>query len=138
MAKHILKKTEKKVAVKIAGAGVTETISLDEDLLKDNEELSEVETQRANIVSLVWTGATDATATITRGSTVVNILQANAAGKIEFVDTEYNDSVENDKNLVITTIGDMQVYVILRKQSGYLSKIDDGLSIYDNPAVAGS
>lgn len=136
MAKHILKKTEKKVAVKIAGAGVTETISLDEDLLKDNEELSEI--QKANIVSLAWTGAADATATITRGGTVINILQANAARKIEFVDTEYTDSVENDKDLVVTTTGDMQVYIVLRKQSGYLSKIDDGLSIYDDPDVAGS
>lgn len=117
MAKHILKKTNRKVAVKVSGTGVTETITLATDCKGTNETL--LEQQSVEIVSMTWTGATDATATITRDGDTVLILQANAAGRIDLSEAEYLESINSGNDIVVTTSGEMQVYLLLRKSAGY-------------------
>ena len=121
MAKHILKKTNRKVAIKVAGTGVTETITLATDCKGAGETL--LESQSVEIVSVRWTGAPDATATITRDGTTILVLQANAAGDFDMSDAEYQDSVNSGDDIVVTTTGEMQVYLLLRKAAGYF--IDD-------------
>lgn len=121
MAKHILKKTNRKVAVKVAGSDVSETIALATDCKNTGETL--LESQSVEIVSVRWTGAPDATATITRDGNVILVLQANAAGDFDLADAEYQDSVNSGDDIVVTTTGEMQVYLLLRKAAGYF--IDD-------------
>ena len=129
MAKHILKKTNRKVAVKIAGSGVTETITLATDCKGTGETL--LESQSVEITSVRWTGAPDATATITRGSDTILILQANAAGNFDMADAEYVESLNSGDDIVVTTTGNMQVYLLLRKSAGYF--IDDPQQYSDLP-----
>jgi UDP-N-acetylglucosamine transferase subunit ALG13 len=117
MAKNILKKTNKKVAVKIAGNAANDTISLNVDCKHADETLGS--TQRVSIQSVKWTGAADAIATITRNSVVIMVLQANAASVLDFTDAEYNENIQSDQNIVVTTSGEMAVYLVLRKESGY-------------------
>lgn len=117
MAKNILRKTNRKVAVKVSGSGVTETITLATDCKGTGETVES--TKSVEIVSVRWTGAADAVATITRNGTTVLILQANAAGDFDFSDAEYLDSIGSGSDIVVTTVGDMQVYLLLRKSAGY-------------------
>jgi UDP-N-acetylglucosamine transferase subunit ALG13 len=118
MAKNILKKTNKKVAVKIAGNAANDTISLNVDCKHADETLGS--TQRVSIQSVKWTGAADAIATITRNSVVIMVLQGNAASILDFTDAEYNENIQSDQNIVVTTSGEMAVYLVLRKESGYI------------------
>jgi hypothetical protein len=138
MAKDILRKTEKKVAVKISGADVTETISLNSDLLSSSQAL-DGGVQKVNIISLRWTGDTDSKITVTRNSKVIVVLQGNSPGDFDFADSEYNDNVNNASNIIVTTVGNAQLYMNLRKESGYASKIETPeFSVYDDTTAVGS
>lgn len=117
MAKHILKKTNRKVAVKIAGDAANDTISLAVDCKHADESLEE--TQNVTIQHVKWTGAAGATATITRNSTVIMVLQGDAASELDFTDAEYIDNVESSEDIVVVTSGEMAVYLVLRKENGY-------------------
>lgn len=136
MTTNVLRLTNRKAAVKVSGTA-NDTIAL-EDLALSNE-VFDSETVAVNIQSVTWTGATDSVATISRvpSGTVIMTLQANAAGKIEFLDSEFNESVTSEEDIKVVSDGEMQVYLLLRKESGYASKIDDGLSIYDDPTQPG-
>lgn len=137
MAKTILKKTGAKVAVKVYGDSLNETITLNSDCLVSTE--SVVGTPKANILSIHWSGANGSFATITRNSVKIAILQASAAGELVFLDTDFTDSIENDSDLVVTSTGEMQVWILLRKVSGYSSKIETAeYSVYDNVNAVGS
>jgi hypothetical protein len=86
-----------------------------------------------------WCGAPDAFATITRNSVKVAILQANATGQLLFYDTDFTDSIENESNIAVTSSGEMQVWIVLRKVSGYSSKIETAeFSVYDDTNAVGS
>jgi hypothetical protein len=137
MAKTILKKTPQKVAVKIHGSGVTENITLDTDLLHATETV--VGTPAVNIVGIHWTGAADGVATITRNNVRIATLLGQTAGELIFSDAEFVDSVENTSNIAVVTTNQMEVWLLLRKQTGYSSKLETAqFSVYDNPAVVGS
>ena len=119
MAKHILKLTDKKVAVKVNGTDVTETITLASDCKLTAETIDQ--TQSVSILSITWMGAVGAYATITRGTSTVPIaiVQGECATTIDFVGSEYSESVESTEDIKIVTSGDMQVYLLLRKDDGY-------------------
>lgn len=139
MAKTILKKNESKVAVKLHGSGLNETVTLNSDCLASTEALTAGGTPTVNILSLHWAGAADAVATVTRGGTVIATLQANSTGELIFLDTEFSDSVNNTNDIVVTSTGVMQVWMLLRKVTGYSSKIETSVfSVYDNTTVVGS
>lgn len=139
MAKTILRKTETKVAVKLYGTTLNETVSLDTDCLATTEALTVGGTPTVNILSMRWMGGVGAVATITRGGVVIATLQGDSAGDMDFLDQEYCDSISNTSDLVVTSTGLMQVYLLLRKVSGYSSKIETAqFSVYDNQAVVGS
>jgi hypothetical protein len=139
MAKTILRKTESKVAVKLYGSGLNETITLNSDCLATTEALTVGGTPTVNILSMHWSGAADAIATITRGATVIATLQANSTGELVFLDAEFSDSVNNTNDIVVTSTGIMQVWLLLRKVTGYSSKIETSVfSVYDNTNAVGS
>lgn len=137
MPKTILKKTGAKVAVKLHGNNLNETVTLATDCLVSSEAV--VGTPKANILSIHWTGAPDAFATITRNSVKVAILNSGSSGEITFYDTDFTDSIESESDLVVTSTGEMQVWIVLRKVSGYSSKIETAeYSVYDNVNAVGS
>ena len=135
MSKVILKKTNRKVAVKVYGTGVSETISLATDCITNRETLDT--TQEVNILQIIYSGAPGATATITRNGVIILSMSGDSVGSFDFNGSDFTESIENSSDIVVTTTGLMQVYLVLRKDGGYLSNIDDGLSIYDNPNLPG-
>lgn len=139
MAKTILKKTESKVAVKLHGTTLNETVSLATDCLAATEALTVGGTPTVNILGMHWCGAADAVATITRGGVKVAILQANSSGELMFLDTDFADTVGNTSDIVVTSTGEMQVWLLLRKVTGYSSKVETSVfSVYDNTNAVGS
>jgi hypothetical protein len=136
MAKDILRLTEKKVAVKVSGSGVTETIALATNLLSSTQVVSG--TPKVNIVSLRWAGASGSSVTVTRNSKVIIILNCDNPGEFDFADAEYVDNIENTSDIVVTTTGNAQLYLNLRKDSGYASKIETPeFSVYDDTTKTG-
>lgn len=137
MAKNILKKTGSKVAVKVHGNNFGETITLNSDCLLSSEAI--VGTPTANIVSIHWAGASGASATISRNSVKVIIVSGDNAGELLFLDTDFTESTENTHDLVVTSTGEMQVWIVLRKVAGYSSKIETAeFSVYDDTNAVGS
>jgi len=138
MAKTFLKTTPQKVAVKAAGSGVTEIITLATDLLHSTEEVSGTPT--VDIQAMYWTGAAAGVATITRGGTIVSTLVGQRPGYIDFTAAEFRDSTNNTSDITVTiTSGQMEVWLLLRKVKGYRSKIEDAqYGSYDDPARVGA
>ena len=138
MAKTILKKTESKVAVKLYGADLNETVALATDCLAGTEALTVGGTPTVNILSMHWTGAADAEATITRNGVVIATLRAEAANTLTFIDSDFTDRINNTSNIVVTSTGVMQLLLLLRKVTGYSSKIETAqFSVYDDITKVG-
>jgi hypothetical protein len=138
MAKTILKKTESKVAVKLYGADLYETITLVGDCLAATEALTVGGTPTVNILAMHWTGAADAELTITRGGVVVATLRAEASNTLSFQDSDFTDTIGNTSDIVVTSTGLMQVWLLLRKVNGYSSKIETAqFSVYDDITKVG-
>lgn len=136
MNKSILRKTPQKVAVKVEGTNGTSTIELATDLLHSTEIVSGTPT--VNIVGMHWTGESNAVATIVRNSLRIATLSGGAAGEIIFSDSEFVENTANTSDIVITTTGQMEVWLLLRKQDGYSSKIETAeFSVYDNVNAVG-
>lgn len=139
MAKTILKQNGNKAVVKLHGSGLSETIRLNTDLLLPTEALTVGGTPTVTIAAVHWTGELNAIATIKRNGITIFDLQANAAAQMFFQDQEFTDSVESTGNIVITSTGSMQIYLILKKVTGYSSKIETSeFSVYDDTSVVGS
>lgn len=139
MAKAILRKTQSKVAVKLYGTTLNETVSLSVDCLDSTEALTVGKTPKVNILGMHWAGAADAVATITRNGTIIATLQANTSGELLFLDSEFSESTENTSDIVVTSTGLMQVWLLLRKVDGYSSKIETAqFSVYDDVNAVGS
>lgn len=136
MNKTILRKTPQKVAVKVEGTNGSSTITLATDLLHDTEVVDG--TPAVNILGMHWTGDADGVATIVRNSKRIATLTGQASGEILFSDSEFVENVENTSDIVITTTGQMEVWLLLRKQHGYSSKIETAqFSVYDNVNAVG-
>jgi len=139
MTKAVLKLTDNKAAFKLYGTTLNETITLASDCLLSNQALTSGGTPRANIVSVFWTGTAAGTATITRGGVVIMNLLADASGAFQFVDQEFTDNINNSSDIVVTGTGTMQVYIVLRKVTGWSNKIETAeYSVYDNTTAVGS
>lgn len=137
MSKALLKVTESKVAVKLYGT-INDTVSLGTDCLASTEALTVGGTPRVNILCMQWSGASGSVITITRNSVVVATLQCNMPGTIDFRDKEFYDTTENASDLVIASTGVAQLWMLLRKTSGYSSKIETAqYSVYDDTTKVG-
>jgi hypothetical protein len=138
MSKTILKKTESKVAVKLYGTALNETITLTTDCLASTEALTVSGTPTVNILAMHWAGAADGVATITRDGVVIATLLGSAGGELLFQDSDFTDTINNTSNIVVTSTGLMQVWLLLRKAGGYSSKIETAqYSVYDDITKVG-
>jgi hypothetical protein len=140
VTKTILKNTNQESVVKIAGTAAATTIDLSVDLLAATQSLDGA-SQRVNIAGIQWVGLANATITITRNSVNILTLPGGGADYIEFAaGSGFVDTIENDSDIVVTIAGaEAQCYLILRKVSGYASKVETAVyGAYDNESAVGS
>lgn len=134
MAKSILKLTETQAVIKITGSG-TETITM-ADLLSTTQVVSG-DAYSVGINYLQWTVGTSAT--IVRNGVNVFELFTNTGN---FDLSGYGgctDYTQASQPIAITIVGGGTVFIILRKETGFRSKIEpEYFGSYDNPNVAGS
>lgn len=139
MAKRVLKQTETVAVVKISGTGSTDTVTLNSDLLSSTMVVDG--TPRANIIYAQWNispGASD-TIVVTRGGTPVLNLYQNAGELDMGGNGGYSDDTNNDQPLVCTITGTGNLYLTLRKVSGYKSKVETSeFGPHDNTTAVGS
>jgi hypothetical protein len=140
VTKTVLKNTNQETIIKVAGTAASSTIDLQTDCLASTQAISGA-TQTVNIVACKWCGLNNSTITITRNS--VNILTLNGAdaGDLDFsAGYGFVDSIENTSDVVVTVAGaEAQVYLTLRKVSGYATKVETAVfGAYDDQTAVGS
>ena len=139
MAKQIIKKTEALAVVKVSGTDVTETISLSTDLLASTEIVQGA--PAVNVIFAQWniSQAARDTIAVTRGGLPVLNLYQNS-GEIDMGGNGgYADNTNNTSDLVVSITGTGNLYITLRKVSGYVQKIETAqFGAYDNSAVVGA
>ena len=140
VVKTILKNTAQEAVVKIAGTAAAATIDLQTDILTASQALDGA-TQTVNIVGVQWVGLPSATITIARNSVNILTLPGGGADYMEFAaGNGFVDTIENTSDIVVTIGGaEAQCYLILRKVSGYASKIETAqFGAHDDESVVGS
>lgn len=136
MAKQILRNTESIAAVKVWGAGSTETIDLQTDLIIPNRVVLDGATQTVNIMSFSWSGIAGSSIKVVRGGVDIMTVDGGAATELIFDNMLFTDSVQNTADIVVTVTGDCYLYMVLRKQGGYAQTFQPGpFSIRDNPNI---
>lgn len=140
VAKTILKNTNQESVVKIAGTAASSTIDLSVDLLASQQALDGA-TQRVNIAGVQWVGLPEATITIARNSVNILTLPGGGADYIEFAaGSGFVDNIENTSDIVVTIAGaEAQCYLVLRKVSGYATKVETAVyGAYDDETRVGA
>lgn len=139
VTKTILKLTHQEAIVKIAGTAGSASIDLQTDLLHANQALSGG-TQTVNLLAANWVGLPNSTITVTRGSDNIITVPGDQPQLLDFEGAGYVDSVNNSSDITVTIAGaEAQIYLTLRKASGYASKIETAqFSVYDNRNAVGS
>ena len=125
VTKTVLKSVNQETVIKVAGTAGAATIDLTTDLLASTQVLDGA-TQVANIVSLVWTGATDGIIEIARNGVIITTLQANAAGALDFAGQQMiPETINNTSNIVVTISGaQAECWIRVKKLSGYKTKVE--------------
>lgn len=139
VTKTILKNTNNETIIKIAGTAGSATIDLQTDCVAATQTTSGA-TQTVNITAVTWTGLTGSSITVARNSINVLSLAGEAAAELQFNEQGFVDTIENTSDLVVTIAGaEAQCYLILRKVSGYATKVETAVfGAYDNETVVGS
>lgn len=137
--KTVLKNTHNEAVVKIAGTAAAATIDLQTDILHANQAL-DGGTQTVNIVGAQWVGLAGSTITITRNGVNVITAPGEQPTNMMFEGEGYVDTIGNTSDIVVTIAGaEAQLYLTLRKVSGYATKIETAqFSVYDNTTLVGS
>lgn len=139
MAKTILRNTDTKTSVKVASATtINETITLATDLVSSDQVAGA--TPKANIISVSWAGVPGGYITITRNSVVILNLSTDSPGSFDFEDAHFVDTIEDTKDIVVTSTVAAQCYLTIRKMaSGYTTKVENATyGAYDDPTRVGA
>lgn len=143
MAQAILKKTHQEVVVKVWPEGADQagdnTVVL-ADLAATGQEVDSENDQVVNIAGVTWLGAPDGIITITRNSVVVMTLPCTGANEMDFTGQDLPpDTVQNTQDIEVTFSGVGQVYLKLRKASGYKTQVENATyGSYDDPTRVGA
>lgn len=138
MAKQILRNTETISAIKFWGSNSVETVNLQTDLIIPNRLVLDGSTQLVNIMSFTWAGEVDSYCVVKRGTTPIITLDGANAASLVFDNMLFNDTVANDTNITVELYGDISLYLVLRKASGYKVTFEPGpYGIYDDPTIVG-
>jgi hypothetical protein len=141
LTKTILKMTETEVVVKVAGAAGSATIDLQTDLVDTNQAVAGA-TQTVTITGVRWNGELGNYFNVTRNSIRVLTLPTECADYIAFDGQEMPpENTEATSDIVVSQTGSGQVelYLKLRKVSGYAPKVETAqFSVYDDVNTVGS
>lgn len=143
MAQAILKLTSQEAIIKVWPADGDQpgdnTIEL-ADLVSHSQELDTENDQVVNIAGVTWVGESDATITVERGDETVLSLSCVGASELDFTGQDVPpDTVENTEDLKVTFTGVGQLYIKLRKVSGYLNQVENATyGAYDDPTRVGA
>ena len=140
VTKTVLKNTNQETIVKIAGTAAAATIDLQTDCLASSQAL-DGETQTVNIVGFQFTGLASSTITIARNGINITTVAGEGHDSIEFAaGNGFSDTIENTSDIVVTIAGaEAQVYLTLRKVSGYATKVENATyGAYDDPTRVGA
>ena len=141
LTKTLLKLTETEAVVKVAGSTGSTTIDLQTDILDPNQATSGA-TQTVTITGVRWNGDLSNTLAINRNSVRVMTLVTDTADTVLFDGQELppeNTEATSDIEVVQTGSGYVELYLKLRKVSGYAPKIETAqFGVYDDPNVVGS
>ena len=136
--KTILKKAKHEVVVKFqndSGTNQTSTFDLDVDALLSTEVVEG--TVKVNIIEIHWAGLASSHFHLERNS--VKIFAAQGSDADQFIFSGFVDGVENTSDIVASLTGEIYVYVVLRKNSGFESKIETAeFGSYDDNTARGS
>lgn len=136
--KTILKKAKHEVVVKFAnttGSSQTSTFDLAVDALLSTEVIEG--TPKINIVEIVFSGLSGSNFTLTRNS--VKIFSAVGDQPNQIIFSGFVDGQENTSDINISCNGEIYVYLTLRKNAGFETKIETAqFGSYDDPTVRGS
>lgn len=140
VTKTILKNTNNETIVKIAGTAASATITLNSDCVASTQATSGA-TQTVNIVGFQFTGLASSTITIARNGTNITTVSAEGHDDVEFAaGMGFSDTIQNTSDIVVTIAGaEAQLYLTLRKVSGYASKVETAVyGAYDDQTAVGS
>jgi hypothetical protein len=141
LTKSVLRLTQTEAVVKIAGNGGSATVDLQTDLLASTEALASGN-QTVTITAVRHGGENSNTLTITRNGVRVLTLPTETADYIAFDGQELPpENTESTSDIVVaqTGTGYVELYLKLRKVSGYDTKIETGaFGIKDDTTVVGS
>lgn len=136
MAKTVLRLTNNFAGVKASGAG-TYTFDLDVDLLLATEVVAGTPT--VNIAGAAFTGETASTITVSRNSVDIFNISPSTASAIDFSQMGMYDTIGNTSDIVVTITGKAQIYLQLKKVSGYKTMFQpEQYGSHDDPASATS
>ena len=139
--KTVLKLTHQEAIVKVEGTAAAATVDLSVDLVPVSGQVLDGDTQRVNIVGVMWSGATGGQIQITRNGKVIKTMVTDSADYHDYSGQDMcPESIENASDIVVTMSGAQgECWLKLRKISGYKTTIEpEQFGPYDNPAVAGS
>ncbi len=137
--KQIIKLSTKECWIKIWGVDGDEGDILLSEIVSPDEVI--VGTPRANIAGYQYTGNDTTTFYITRNSVQIATFSSSTISIIEMTGaTCPPDPVQNDKNIHVRIVGGLgELFLRLRKQDGYVSKIEtSSFGAYDNTTAVGS
>ena len=145
MSKLTLKKTDTHAVVKIGnttGSSVTETITLKTDLIDAAKEVVGVGISPVvTIVNIQWTGISGTTFSISRGGNVIFNGDVVGSSPMNFNEFGYVDNEGDTSDIAVTIDGSSkgQIYLGLRKQSGYTPFVENATyGAYDDPTRLGA
>ena len=141
VTKTILKNTNNETIVKVAGTAAASTITLSTDLIASTQEITSPPTPVVNIAGVQWVGLPGSTITIARNSVNILTLPGGGADYIEFAaGSGFVDTIQNTSDIVVTIAGaEAQCYLILRKVSGYYTKVETVVyGAYDDETQVGA
>lgn len=127
-----LKISKRDVVVKVFGSPGAVTIDL-EDLITDNEIIGDTPT--VNLIGVCWTGTNDSEITISRNGQILLTCPSTGSQYLNFSgDTLIPDILNNTYNFNVNMVGTQgQVWLRLRKLSGYEVPFDNGVDAFSNP-----
>ena len=145
LTKEVVKLSESEAVVKVYGNDATPlTITLD-SLVSSTQSLSG--TRNVTISGVQWTGAPGACYFIKRNGVIVMTLLADNGNFIDMAGTYFPPDTSNSSSDISVTIAKAdgttavqgELWLRLRKSTGYASKIETALfGIYDNTTAVGS
>jgi len=138
VTKTILKKSKNEVVVKFAnnsGNNQTSTFDLSVDALLSTEVIEG--TVKVNILAIGFSGLNGSHFTLSRNS--VGIFAAPCDQPDQFYFEGFVDGINNTSDIVCSMSGECYVYLTLRKNSGFETKIETAqFGSYDDDTARGS